>query len=99
MVDAGGPGSVRKCPGAAFAHLGDVEGFNRSAEEDQLYAFQMFDGSTKEKSSPPSEGNRSLKFEELSDVDISHAVPRRFHSLAFTGDTWVAFVDPVGSST
>ena len=43
----------------------------------------------------PSEGIRSLKFEELSDVDISHAVPRRLHSLAFTGDKWVAFADPV----
>ena len=52
-------------------------------------------GSTKEKSSPPSEGIRSLKFEELSDVDISHAVPRRLHSLAFTGDKWVIFADPV----
>ena len=31
----------------------------------------------------------------MSDVDISHAVPRRLHSLAFTGDKWVAFADPV----
>ena len=52
-------------------------------------------GFTKEKKFSPSEGIRSLKFEELSDVDISHAVPRRLHSLAFTGDKWVAFADPV----
>ena len=52
-------------------------------------------GSTKEKSSPPSEGIRSQKFEELSDVDISHAVPRRLHSLAYTGNKCVAFADPV----
>ena len=52
-------------------------------------------GSTKEKKFTPSEGIRSLKFEELCDVDISHAVPRRLHSLAFTGDKWVAFADPV----
>ena len=51
-------------------------------------------GSTKEKKFIPSEGIRSLKFEELSDVDISHAVPRRLHSLAFTGDKWVGFADP-----
>ena len=44
MVDAGGPGSVRKCPGVALADLDDVEGFNRSGEEDQLYAFQLSDG-------------------------------------------------------
>ena len=44
MVDAVGPGSVRKCPGAALADLGDVEGFDRSGEEDQLYAFQLSDG-------------------------------------------------------
>ena len=98
MVDVGGPGSVRKCPGMALADLGDVEGLDRSGEKDQLYAFQLSDGSTKEKSSPPPpppEGIRSLKFEKLSDVDISHAVPRRLHSLAFTGDKCVAFADPV----
>ena len=37
----------------------------------------------------------SLKFEELSDIDISHAVPKRLHSLVFTGSKWVAFADPV----
>ena len=95
MVDAGGPGSVRKCPGAAVADLGDVEGFNRSGEEDQFYAFQLSDGVYKRKTFTPSEGIRSLKFEELSDVDILHAAPRRLHSLAFTGDKWVAFADPV----
>ena len=95
MVDAGGPGSVRKCPGVALADLGDVEGFDRSGEEDQLYAFQLSDGVYKRKQFTPSEGIRSLKFEELSDVDISHAVPRRLYSLAFTGDKWVAFADPV----
>ena len=52
-------------------------------------------GSTKEKKFTPSEGIRSLKFEELSDIDISHAVPRRLHSLAFTGDKRIAFADPV----
>ena len=95
MVDAGGPGSVRKCPGAALADLGDVKGFDRSGEEDQLYAFQLSDGVYKRKKFTPSEGIRSLKFEELSDGDISHAVPKRLYSLAFTGDKWVAFADPV----
>ena len=95
MIDAGGPGSVRKCPGAALADLGDVEGFDRSGEEDQLYAFQLSDGVYKRKKFTLSEGIRSLKFEELSDVDLSHVVPRRLHSLAFTGDKWVAFADPV----
>ena len=79
----------------ALADLGDVEGFDRSGEEDQLYAFQLSDGVYKRKKFTPSEGIRSLNFEELSDVDISHAVPRRLHSLAFTGDKWVAFADPV----
>ena len=95
MVDAGGPWSVRKCPGVALADLGDVEVFDRSGEEDQLYAFKLSDGVYKRKKFTPSEGIRSLKFEELSDVDISHAVPRRLHSLAFTEDKWVAFADPV----
>ena len=79
----------------ALADLRDVEGFDRSGEEDKLYAFQLSDGVHKRKMFTPSEGIRSLKFEELSDVDISHAVPRRLHSLAFTGGKWVAFADPV----
>ena len=78
----------------ALADLDDVEGFDRRGEEDQLYAFQLSDGST-EKKVYPSEGIGSLKFEELSDVDISHAVPRRLHSLSYTGSKWVAFADPL----
>ena len=94
--------SVRKCPGVALADLGDVEGFDRSGEKDQLYAFQLSDGVYKRKKFTPSEGIRSLKFEELSDVDISHAVPRRLHSLAFTGENGLPLQTPsnklVGSS-
>ena len=79
-------------PWVALAGLDDVEGFDRSGDEDHLYAFQLSDGVYKRKKFIPSE---SLKFEELSDVDISHAVPRRLHSLAFTGSKWVAFADPL----
>ena len=82
-------------PWVALADLDDVEGFDRSGEEDQLYAFQLSDGVYKRKKFTPFEGIRSLKFEELSDVDISHAVPRRLHSLAYTGEKWDAFADPV----
>ena len=53
MVDAGCPGSVRKCHGVALADLGDVEGFDKSGEEDQFYAFQLSDGVYNRKSSPP----------------------------------------------
>ena len=53
MVDAGGPGSVRKCPGTALTDLGDVEGFNRGGEEGHLYFSSCLMGSTKEKSSLP----------------------------------------------
>ena len=49
MVDAGGPGSVRKCCGVALADLDDVEGFDRSGKEDQLYAFLLSDGVHKRK--------------------------------------------------
>ena len=76
----------------ALADLGDVEGFDRSGEEDQLYAFQLPDGVYKRNNFTPSE---SLKFEQLSDVDTSHAVSRRLHNLACTGSKWVAFADPV----
>ena len=95
MVDAGGHGSVKKCPGVALVDLCDVEGFDRSGEEDQLYTFQLPDGVYKRKKFTPFEGIRSLKFEDLSDVDVLHAVPWRLHSLAFKGDKWVAFADPV----
>ena len=56
MGDAGGPGSVRKCPGAALADPVDVEGFDRSGEEDQLYAFQLSDGVYKRKKFTPLRG-------------------------------------------
>ena len=56
MVDAGGPWSVRKCPGVALADLGEVEWFNRSGEEDQLYAYQLSDGVYKRKKLPPLRG-------------------------------------------
>ena len=49
---------------------------------------------TKEKN-VTQEGNGSLKFEELSDVDVSYAVRKRLHTLAFTGGKWFAFADPV----
>ena len=60
----------------ALADLGDVEWFDRSGEEDQLYAFKQSDGVYKRKK-VTKEGIGSLKLEELSDVDISHDVPRR----------------------
>ena len=49
MVDAGGPGSVRKCPVVALADLGDVEAERKPSFT--LSSFLM--GSTKEKSSSP----------------------------------------------
>ena len=36
-----------------------------------------------------------VQTKKLSDVDVSCAVPRRLHQLAFTGGRWVAFADPV----
>ena len=82
-------------PWDALVDLGDIEGFDRSGEEDQLYAFQLSDGVYRRKTFTSSELIRSLEFEELSDAGISHAIPRRLHSLALTGDKWVAFADPV----
>ena len=48
--------SVRKCPGAALADFSDVEGFNRSGVENQLYAFQLSDGVYKRKKLTPLKG-------------------------------------------
>ena len=95
MVDAGGPGSVRKCLGWLWLTLVTLKGSIEAERKTSFTLSSCLMGSTKEKNVPPSEGIRSLKFEELSDVDISHAVPRRLHNLAFTGDKWVAFADPV----
>ena len=51
-------------------------------------------GCTKEKK-VTQEGIGSLKFEELRDIDVSYAVPKWVHMLAFTESKWVAFADPV----
>ena len=44
MAEAGGPGSVRKCPGIALADLGDTERVDKDGEENQLYGYQLSDG-------------------------------------------------------
>ena len=92
MVDAGGPGSVKKCHGIALADLIDTEGFGRDGKEDRLCASQLSEGVYRIKE-VTREGVGSLKFGELSDLDTSHAVPKRAHTLAFTGSEWVAFAD------
>ena len=94
MGDAGGPGSARKCPGVALADLGDTEGFDKGGEESQLYAFELSDGVYKRKKVTTQEGGGAQKLGELSDVDVSYAVPRWLHQLAFTGSKWLAFADP-----
>ena len=90
MADAGCPGSVRKCPGVALADLGDTEGFDKDGEENQLYGFQLSDRVYK-RIKVRQEGIGSLKFEELGDVDIAYAVPKRHHMLAFAGGKWFSF--------
>ena len=95
MGDAGGPGSARKSPGVALADLGDTEGFEKGGEEGQLYAFELSDGVYIRKTVTTQEGGGAQELGELSDGDVSYAVPRRLHQLAFTGSRWVAFVDPI----
>ena len=78
----------------ALADLGDIEGFEKGGEEGQLYAFELSDGVYKRKKVSTQEGGRAQKLGELSDVDVSYAVPKRLHQLAFTGSKWIAFADP-----
>ena len=52
MVDAGGPGSVRKCHGVALADLGDTEGFGRDGKEDRFMFSSYLNGCAKERKSP-----------------------------------------------
>ena len=75
MGDAGGPESARKCPGVALADLGDTEGFEKGGEEGQLYAFELSDGVYKRKKVTAQEWGGAQKLGELSDVDLSYAVP------------------------
>ena len=77
-----------------MADLGDTEGFGREGKEDRLYAFQLSEGVYKRKE-VILEWLKSQKIGELSDIDTSHAVPKRIHTLAFTGNKWVAFADPL----
>ena len=95
MADTDGPGSARKCPGVALANLGDTEGFEKGGEEGQLYAFKLSNGVYKRKKVTAQEGDGAQKLRELSDVEVSYAVPRRLHMLVFTGSKWVAFAVPV----
>ena len=94
MGYAGGPGSVRKCHGVTLADLGDIEGFDDDGEEDGLYTFQLADGMYRRKKLPQEE-NGPLKFEELSNVDLSHATPKRVHTLVFDGKKWFPFANPI----
>ena len=94
MGDAGGPGSARKCPWVALADLGDTEGFEKGGEEGRLYAFELSNGVYKRKKVTAQEGGGAQKLGELSDVDVSYAVPKWLHQLAFTGSKWIAFADP-----
>ena len=88
MLYPGGPGSVRTCHGITLAVFGFTEGFDRSGKEDRLYAFQLSEGVYIRKD-VTLEGVGSLTFGELSDLDTSHAVPKKIHTLAFTGSKWV----------
>ena len=81
MGDAGGPGSARKCPGVALSDLGDTEGFKKGREEGRLYAFELSNWVYKQKK--VTEGGGAQKLGELSDVDVSYAVPKGLHQLAF----------------
>ena len=51
------------------------------------------DGVYKRKRVPTQEGGRAQKLGELSDVDVSYAVPKRLHQLAFIESKWIA-ADP-----
>ena len=57
-------------------------------------AFKLSDGVYKRKKVTAQEWGGAQKLGELIDVDISYAVPRRLHTLAFTGSKWIAFADP-----
>ena len=67
-----------------MADLGDTKGFDREGKEDRLYAFQLSEEVYKRKE-VTLEGVGSQKFGELSDIDTSHAFPKRVHTLVFTG--------------
>ena len=76
-----------------MADLGDTEGFGREGKEDRLYAFQLSEGVyTRKEVTLEEVGSQNLG--ELNDIDTSHAVPKRIHTLAFTGSKCVAFADP-----
>ena len=92
MGEAGGPGSARKCPWGGFSRS---QGFEKGGEEGHLYAFELSDGVYKRKKVTTQEGGGAQKLGELSNVDVSYAIPRQLHQLAFTGSRWVAFADPV----
>ena len=82
-------------PWGGFSRSRGYRGIQKGGEEGQLYAFELSDRVYKRKKVTTQEGGGAQKLGELSDVDVSYAVPRRLHQLAITGSRWVAFADPV----
>ena len=86
-------GASENSIGVTLADLGDVDGFGEDGEEDQLYAFQLADGMYRRKKLPQKE-NGPPNCEELSDIDITHATPKRVHKLVFTGENGFPLLTP-----
>lgn len=93
MVDPGGPGThnIKPCTTLGLVDLGDTDGFDVSGIENQLYAFQLSEGTYKRKEIT-SNGGGVNKFSELADVNVDGVVVNKPHHLVLSDDdTWVPY--------
>ena len=71
-----------------------TEAFDRDGKEGRLYALELSERMYT-KYEVTLVGFWTLKFDELSDTDTQQAVPKRIHTLAFTGKKWIASANRV----
>ena len=87
----GAPGNVL----GGFSHSRGYRGIRKGWGRWPAVRFRAVRRGVQTKKCHRPRGGGAQKLGELSDVDVSYAVLRRLHTLAFTGSKWVAFADPV----
>ena len=102
MVDSGGPGAsdnIKVCTTLGISDLGDTIGFDDPGKENQLYAFQLEDGTYKRKeisANGDGGGGGPQTFGELSDVNLEAAVSNKPYQFVLTDNSeWIPYLDPV----
>ena len=92
---AGWPSERQEMLWGGFSRSRGYRGIRKGWGRGPAVRFRAIRRVYKRKKVTAQEGGGAQKLGELSDVDVSYAVPKRLHTLAFTGSKWIAFADPV----